>query len=106
VERTGRKRFSYPIHHEYGEPFTTALDLYAPMAWKIERWLAEVFPGESEIYSEYRSLPPRELAIVSAAVLDIALAELLAVRLADHKKRSKNSRVTLDRRISGSMSVS
>ena len=56
------------------------------MAWKIERWLAEVFPGESEIYSEYRSLPPRELAIVSAAVLDIALAELLALRLADHKK--------------------
>lgn len=60
------------------------------MAWKIERWLAEVFPGESEIYSEYRSLPPRELAIVSAAVLDIALAELLAQRLADHKKEGED----------------
>jgi hypothetical protein len=56
------------------------------MAWKIERWLAEVFPGESEIYSEYRSLPPRELAIVSAAVLDTALAELLALRLSNREK--------------------
>lgn len=56
------------------------------MAWKIERWLAEVFPGESEIYAEYRALPPRELAIVSAAVLDVALAELLALRLADREK--------------------
>lgn len=56
------------------------------MTWKIERWLAEVFPGESEIYSEYQILPPRELAIVSAAVLDVALAELLSLRLADHNK--------------------
>ena len=52
------------------------------MAWKIERWLSEVFPGEDEIYAEYRSLPPRELAIVSAAVLDVALAELLSLRMA------------------------
>ncbi len=59
------------------------------MAWKIERWLAEVFPGESEIYSEYRSLPPRELAIVSAAVLDVALAELLVLRLADLDKEKE-----------------
>jgi len=56
------------------------------MAWKIERWLADVFPGEAEIYSEYRSLPPREIAIVSAAVLDVALAELLALRLANLEK--------------------
>jgi hypothetical protein len=56
------------------------------MPWKIERWLTEVFPGETEIYSEYRSLPPRELAIVSAAVLDVALAELLVLRLADREK--------------------
>jgi len=56
------------------------------MAWKIERWLAEVFPGETEIYAEYRSLPPRELAIVSASVLDVAIAELLALRLADREK--------------------
>lgn len=59
------------------------------MPWKIERWLAEVFPGETKIYSEYRSLPPRELAIVSAAVLDVALAELLALRLVDREKESE-----------------
>lgn len=62
------------------------LDLTLAMAWKIERWLADVFPGETEIYSEYRSLPPRELAIVSAAVLDVALAELLALRLINREK--------------------
>lgn len=56
------------------------------MAWKVERWLAEVFPGEAKIYEEYRDLPPRELAIVSVAVLDVALAELLTLRLADHEK--------------------
>lgn len=51
------------------------------MAWKIERWLAEIFPGKGQIYAEYRALPPRELAIVAAAVLDVALAELLSLRL-------------------------
>ncbi|MGZ3236382.1 MAG: hypothetical protein ACXWIN_00225 [Burkholderiaceae bacterium] len=56
------------------------------MVWKIERWLAEVFPGETRIYAEYRGLTPRELAIVTAAVLDVALAELLALRLANHEK--------------------
>lgn len=56
------------------------------MAWKIEHWMKDVFPGEREIYSEYRGLTPRELAIVSAAVLDIALAELLSLRLRDHGK--------------------
>ena len=59
------------------------------MAWKIERWFAEVFPAETEIYAEYRALPPRELAIVSAAVLDVAIAELLALRLADHQRESE-----------------
>jgi hypothetical protein len=56
------------------------------MAWKVERWLAEVFPGKERIYEEYRNLPARELAIVSAAVLDLALAELLTLRLADIPK--------------------
>ena len=51
------------------------------MTWKIERWLEDVFPGESEIYAAYRNLPARELAIVSAAVLDSALATLLERRL-------------------------
>ncbi len=53
------------------------------MAWKIERWLSEVFPGEDRIYSEYRSLTRRELAIVAAGVLDVALAELLSKRFID-----------------------
>lgn len=56
------------------------------MAWKIERWLADVFPGENNIYAEYRGLLPRELAIVSAAVLDAALAELLTLRLKGESK--------------------
>ena len=60
------------------------------MAWKIERWLTDVFPGEDAIYSEYRNLPPRELAIVSVAVLDAALAELLSLRLMDHGKEAED----------------
>jgi hypothetical protein len=51
------------------------------MVWKTERWLADIFPGESNIYSEYRSLSPRELSVVCAAVLDAALAEILSLRL-------------------------
>ena len=51
------------------------------MAWKLERWLSDVFPGEENIYSEYRELRPRDLAITVAAVLDCALAELLIQRL-------------------------
>ena len=51
------------------------------MAWKVERWLADVFPGKENIYSEYRDLRPRELAIVTSAILDCALVELLAHRL-------------------------
>ena len=56
------------------------------MAWKIERWLTDVFPGEANIYSEYKDLSPRELSIVAAAVLDSALAEVLALRLRDNDK--------------------
>jgi hypothetical protein len=56
------------------------------MAWKIERWMTDVFPGEANIYFEYRVLPPRELAIVAAGVIDVALAELIALRLADYPK--------------------
>ena len=47
----------------------------------MERWLSDVFPGEENIYSEYRELRPRDLAITVAAVLDCALAELLIQRL-------------------------
>lgn len=52
------------------------------MVWKVEQWMQDVFPGKDEIYTEYRSLPRRELAVVAAAVLDSALAELLSKRLA------------------------
>jgi hypothetical protein len=50
------------------------------MTWKTEKWIAELFPGEERVYEEYRLLPTRELIIVAAAVLDAALAELLAKR--------------------------
>ena len=56
------------------------------MVWKVERWFAEVFPGEANLYSEYKDLLPRELAIVAAAVLDSALAEILALRLKNNYK--------------------
>ncbi|GEM_PF-1283485 len=52
------------------------------MAWRIEKWLSDVFPGASRIYEEYRHLTRRELAIVTAGVLDLAIAELLSMRLA------------------------
>ena len=53
------------------------------MAWKTERWLEEVFPGPDRIYTAYRHLGGRELAIVACAVLDTALASLLERRLLD-----------------------
>ena len=56
------------------------------MAWKVERWLAEIFPGEENIYSAYRDLPPRELAVVTVSVLDSALAEILTLRLKHNDK--------------------
>ena len=56
------------------------------MAWKVEHWLADIFPGEENIYSEYRDLPSRELAIVTVAVLDAALAEILTLRLRKNDK--------------------
>lgn len=54
------------------------------MGWKIERWKTEVFPGKENIYSQYRDLTHRELAIVAAGSLDAALAELLSLRLLDN----------------------
>lgn len=51
------------------------------MAWKTERWLEEVFPGKDQIFSAYRGFSGRELVIVASAVLDTALASLLARRL-------------------------
>ena len=60
------------------------------MAWKSERWLSDIFPGEEKIYAEYRLLPRRELAIVAAAVLDAALAEIIHARLRDDAKESED----------------
>lgn len=56
------------------------------MAWKIEKWLDEVFPGEKNLFSEYSDLSEREFAIVTAGVLDLALAELISKRLIDKPK--------------------
>ncbi len=64
-------------------PFSLQVPKSDGMTWKIERWLSEVFPGEDRIYVEYRALTRRELAIVAAGVLDLALAELLTIRVID-----------------------
>jgi hypothetical protein len=53
------------------------------MAWNREQWLRDVFPGEEKIYSEYRLLPRRELAVVAGAIFDSALADLIAKRFRD-----------------------
>ena len=58
------------------------------MAWKLERWLDEVFPGEHELFSQYSGLTDRELAIVAAGNLDLALAELINKRLVNIPKES------------------
>ena len=50
-------------------------------SWKIEKWFDEVFPGEDNLLSEYYKLPSRELIIVCSAVIDVALAELISLRL-------------------------
>jgi hypothetical protein len=59
------------------------------MAWKIERWWDEVFPGEPRIFEEYQDLRPRELAIVAAAVLDLALVDLISRRFVNNPKESE-----------------
>src|SRR5258708_2007450 len=69
---------------------TAMLAVEVLMAWKIERWLTEVFPGEEKILSTYTSLPPREFVIVSANVLDVALAEMICLRLIDFASESED----------------
>jgi hypothetical protein len=56
------------------------------MAWKIEKWFEEVFPGKENIFKEYCNLPSRELVIVCAAVVDVTLAELISLRLRNDNK--------------------
>ncbi|RMO28671.1 hypothetical protein ALQ43_200044 [Pseudomonas savastanoi pv. glycinea] len=43
--------------------------------------MRDVFPGADSIYDEYRRLPRRELAITAGAVLDLALVEILSMKL-------------------------
>jgi hypothetical protein len=52
------------------------------MARKLEHWRPDELPSKGAIYAKYGDLPSRELAITSAAVLDVALAQLLTMRLA------------------------
>ena len=59
------------------------------MAYKIEKWLRDVFPGPEHIFSAYNSLKGRELAVIASSVLDLALAELLHARLRDYAKESE-----------------
>ena len=47
------------------------------MARKLETWMTDIFPGQTEIYEKYRNLPDRELVVIVAASFDIALADLL-----------------------------
>ena len=56
------------------------------MAWKIEKWLSEIFPGNDKLILAYQDLSNRELAVVAASVMDLALAELLSKRLVDYPK--------------------
>ena len=60
------------------------------MSWKVERWLRDVFPGKERIYSAYRNLDDRGLAIIAGGVLDLALAELITLRLIDNPKEAES----------------
>lgn len=56
------------------------------MVRKIEKWLQDVYPGHDQIVKEYADLGQRELAIVAAGVLDVALADLIASRVVNCEK--------------------
>jgi DNA-binding MltR family transcriptional regulator len=56
------------------------------MAWKIERWSKDVFPGEENVYKKYEGLSPFELVVMATSIIDLALAELLSLRLRDDPK--------------------
>ena len=51
------------------------------MGWKIEKWFKDVLPEDRKIFSTYDKLNSRELSILAASVLDLALAELISMRL-------------------------
>lgn len=58
------------------------------MARKLEHWRPDELPSKGAIYAKYGDLPSRELAITSAAVLDVALAQLLTMRLVEHEREA------------------
>src|SRR5688572_27025470 len=60
------------------------------MAWKIERWLVEIYKQQVDLSKKYGSLSARDLVIVACATLDVALAELLAQRLIDDPPEAEN----------------
>lgn len=57
------------------------------MAWKTEKWMTDIFPGEENIYSNYRNLNAREFSLVSCAVIDSAIAELISMRLKESSNK-------------------
>jgi hypothetical protein len=59
------------------------------MTRKTERWSPDDLPLVGAIYVEYGNLPLRELSIVTSAVLDAALAELLTLRFLDVAKEAE-----------------
>ena len=58
------------------------------MAWRIERWSADLYRPDVETIEQYRPLPIRELVIVGCATLDAALAELISARLIEDERES------------------
>lgn len=56
--------------------------------WKIERWRKDVAAAvnDEELLKSYKTQSSRDLIIYVTAVIDVALAELLAMRLIDDAK--------------------
>ena len=60
------------------------------MARKIEKWKDGVFPGKENIFSKYSDLTARELVIVAGATFDIALVEMIELRLIEDTKEQES----------------
>lgn len=48
---------------------------------RIERWLTDVFPQTDQLFESISGLSVREAVVVSSAMLDTALAEVIGLRL-------------------------
>ena len=53
------------------------------MTWKVEKWSKDIFPSNSRVYKQHQELSPLELVILSSSIIDLALAELITLRLRD-----------------------